>query len=72
MTDWQRDLDDAQATIEELTRERDGARAEASGMRPVVEAARTWFANLAKSDLSPLLARDALVEAIAAYAATHP
>jgi predicted nuclease with TOPRIM domain len=29
MTDWQRDLEDARATIEELTRERDEARAEA-------------------------------------------
>lgn len=33
MTDWQRDLDDARATIEELTRERDEARALAERWR---------------------------------------
>lgn len=33
MTDWQRDLEDARATVEELTRERDEARDEVERLR---------------------------------------
>lgn len=39
MTDWQRDLEDARATIEELTRERDEALATIERMKPVVDMA---------------------------------
>lgn len=39
MSDWQRDVDDAAAVINELTAENDRLRAEIERMRPVFEAA---------------------------------
>lgn len=64
MTDWQRDLDDARATIEELTRERDEARAELVRMKPVVDAAILW------SDSNDNDTEHALIDAVISYEAS--
>jgi hypothetical protein len=61
VTDWQRDIADALATIEELTRERDEARATIKRMKPVVDAAILW------SDSDDSETEFALVDAVVAY-----
>lgn len=61
MTDWQIELDEARATIEELTRGLGEARAELVRMRPVVDAAILW------SDSNDNDTECALIDAVIVY-----
>ena len=61
MIDWQIELDEARATIEELTRKLGEARAELARMKPVVDAAILW------SDSNDNDTECALIDAVIVY-----
>ena len=61
MIDWQLELNEARAIIEELTRALDEVRAELARMKPVVDAAILW------SDSNDNDTECALIDAVIVY-----